>query len=210
MHLNKLSTSALMRLTILASLDLIVVRAVGNWMTLLHPVFFLSLVTLNLGLYAVMVYAGIINKKLITMMLTGLVSVLVIIAVAGTDASTFDERGPYGQLAMWIEEQVNKAMGNAPTGPVAQTSTRRRPPPGRFVGKTRNVIILPPPAPPTPPPKVFRFQHRLQVGYSVLDAIGLSAILAVGPLARAWHVNKNSRASPTPPPPLDAAAATPL
>ena len=41
MHLNKLSTAALMRMTILASLNLLLGRFVGyGW--LLHPVLFLS------------------------------------------------------------------------------------------------------------------------------------------------------------------------
>ena len=46
--------------------------------------FFLTIVTLNLGLYAVMVYSGIVNKTLIAMMLAGLAGVLAVIEYAGT------------------------------------------------------------------------------------------------------------------------------
>ncbi len=65
MHLNELSTAALMRRTILASLNLIMGRLVGSWVTLLHPLFFLSMVTIDLGLYALMVHSGTLNKTVI-------------------------------------------------------------------------------------------------------------------------------------------------
>ena len=60
---NKLSTAALMRLTVLASLDVIMLRLVAQWDVLLHPWFFLSIVTLDLGLYSVIVFAAPLNRR---------------------------------------------------------------------------------------------------------------------------------------------------
>src|SRR5436305_1661787 len=73
---NKLTTAALMRLSILAALNLVLGRVVGRWDILLHPWFFLTIVTLNLGLYAIMVYTGSLNTTLIGMMLGGLAATL--------------------------------------------------------------------------------------------------------------------------------------
>jgi hypothetical protein len=73
---NKLSTAALMRLTVLASLNVIMLRLVRRWDILLHPWFFLSMVALDLGLYSVMVYSGTLNRTLIGMMLGGLAATL--------------------------------------------------------------------------------------------------------------------------------------
>jgi hypothetical protein len=86
---NKLSTAALMRLTVLASLNLIMLRLVGRWDILLHPWFFLSMVTLDLGLYSVMVYSGTLNKTLIGMMLGGLAATLGTLVYTGMGASAF-------------------------------------------------------------------------------------------------------------------------
>ena len=73
---NKLSTAALMRLTVLTSLNLTMLRLVGQLDILLHPWFFLSMVTLDLGLYSVMVHSGTLNKTLIGIMLGGLAATL--------------------------------------------------------------------------------------------------------------------------------------
>ncbi len=91
---NKLSTAALMRLTILASLNLLMGRVVGDWETVLHPLFFLSILTIDLGLYALMVYSGTLNKTLIGMMLGGLVAVLGVIAYAGIGSVGLQLRRP--------------------------------------------------------------------------------------------------------------------
>src|SRR5207237_9901066 len=104
---NKLSTAALMRLTILASLNLLLDRLVGRWDILLHPWFFLSIVTLNLGLYAVMVYSGTLNTTLIGMMLGGLAATLGTIAFAGMDATAFMFGGPFAQLGRWVESLLD-------------------------------------------------------------------------------------------------------
>ena len=77
---NKLSTAALMRLTILASLNLLLGRLLAGWAFALHPLFFLTIVTLDLGLYSLMVYSGALNKTLIAMMLAGLAGVLAVVA----------------------------------------------------------------------------------------------------------------------------------
>ena len=90
---NKLSIAALMRLTILASLNLVMGRVVGDWQTVLHPLFFLSILTIDLGLYALMVYSGTLNKTLIGMMLGGLAAVLGVIAFAGFGPSAFVSYG---------------------------------------------------------------------------------------------------------------------
>jgi hypothetical protein len=108
---NKLSTAALMRLTILASLNLLMGRILGYWLVL-HPVFLLILVTLDLGLYALMVYSGTLNKSLIAMMLTGLTGVLAAMVFDGADASTFADGGRYQHVAEGIEGLVNKISGS--------------------------------------------------------------------------------------------------
>src|SRR3954453_21254624 len=103
---NKLSTAALMRLTVLASLNLIMLRLVGRWDILLHPWFFLSMVTLDLGLYSVMVYSGTLNKTLIGMMLGGLAATLGTLVYTGKDASAFANGGPLVRLGKFVMESA--------------------------------------------------------------------------------------------------------
>ena len=106
---NKLSTAALMRLTVLASLNLIMLRLVGQWEILLHPWFFLSMVTLDLGLYSVMVYTGTLNKTLIGMMLGGLAATLGTLVYTGMGASALE--GPLFRLGDFVmESAVNPAL----------------------------------------------------------------------------------------------------
>ena len=107
---NKLSTAALMRLTILASLNLLLGRLVGRWDILLHPWFFLIVVTLNLGLYAIMVYTGSLNKTLIGMMLGGLVATLTALAFGGMGPQAFMYRGPYQEFGRIAESGLNRAL----------------------------------------------------------------------------------------------------
>jgi hypothetical protein len=107
---NKLSTGALMRLTILVSLNLLLGRLVGSWGLLLHPWFFLTVVTLNLGLYAVMVYSGTLNTTLIGMMLGGLAATLGTIAYAGIDPTAFMFGGPFGEIGRWVKSLVDGAL----------------------------------------------------------------------------------------------------
>lgn len=107
MHLNKLSTAALMRLCFLVSLNLLMIRFVGYWSWLLDPLAFLIVVTLELGLYALMVYTGTLNKTLIAMMLAGLGGVLIVIASGESDTSFFR---PSHKLAEWIEDLTNEMI----------------------------------------------------------------------------------------------------
>lgn len=107
MHLNKLSTAALMRLCFLVSLNLLMVRFVGYWSWLLDPLDFLIVVTLDLGLYALMVYTGTLNKALIAMMLAGLGGVLIVIAFSDAHTSFFT---PSHKLAEWIEDLTNETI----------------------------------------------------------------------------------------------------
>src|SRR5262249_53832236 len=106
MHLNKLSTAALMRLTILASLNLIMVRLVGDWVTILPPLFFLMIVTLDLGLYGLMVYSGTLNQTLIGMMLAGLAGVLLVIAFGGIGPDTFGTVGPWADVTRLVDSLI--------------------------------------------------------------------------------------------------------
>jgi hypothetical protein len=165
MHLNKLSTAALMRLSILASFNLLLGRFVGYWQ-LLHPLFFLIVVTLDLGLYAVMVYSGTLNRTLIAMMLAGLVGVLLVIAYGGSDASAFTYGGPYRELAEWAERMVNAATQIFPKAGFQ------------------------------PPPKQFWWIHGIEVAHVMLDAMGLAAIIASGFLARALRSSARRREPP--------------
>jgi hypothetical protein len=110
---NKLSTAALMRLTVLASLNLIMLRLVGQWEILLHPWCFLSMVTLDLGLSSVMTYSGPRNKTLIGMMLGGLAATLGTLVYTGMGASAF----AYGQFRLGdlvMEFAVNPALLSLP------------------------------------------------------------------------------------------------
>jgi hypothetical protein len=104
---NKLSTAALMRLSILAALNLVLARVVGSWDILLHPWFFLSIVTINLGLYAIMVYSGTLNTTLIGMMVGGLAATLGTLAYAGMDAIAFMYGGPFQYLGRLLEWLLN-------------------------------------------------------------------------------------------------------
>jgi hypothetical protein len=183
MHLNKLSTAALMRLTVLASLNLIMGRLVGSWMILLHPLFFLTMVTLDLGLYALMVYSGTLNKTLIGMMLAGLAGVLLVIALAGADREAIGPGGPWADVTRWVDTLtlgVKQFLSPDANG-VAPFWSRWR-----------------------------RYDHVLLFGYFVGDVLGLILIAAGGLLARALQAGSGRRDNPAPPPPLDAGAASPL
>jgi hypothetical protein len=152
---NKLSTAALMRLTVLASLNLILFRLVEQWYILLHPWFFLSMVTLDLGLYAVMVYSGTLNKTLIGMMLGGLASTLGTLVYTGTDASAFANRGPLVRLGDFVmESAVNPALLDLPNRLYSGGPLR------------------------------LRYDQLSLLGYSLIDALGLAAIVTGGVLAR--------------------------
>ena len=118
---NKLSTAALMRLTILASLNLVMGRVVGDWQTVLHPLFFLSILTIDLGLYALMVYSGTLNKTLIGMMLGGLAGVFGVIALAGSDPMAFGYGSPMEGVTRAIESLIDRTVW-------AFSSTPSRPP----------------------------------------------------------------------------------
>ncbi len=179
MHLNRLSTAALMRLSILASLNLLLGRFVGYWW-LLHPLFFLILVTLNLGLYSLMVYTGTLNKTLIAMMLAGLAGVLMVIAYSRAHASYFTSSVPFHRLAERIEDLTNE------------------------------IIVMFPKAGFRVPPKPFWRAYGTEVAYAVVDVMGLVVILASGQLARVLQGRLGRRERPAPPPHLDAGAASPL
>jgi multisubunit Na+/H+ antiporter MnhC subunit len=183
MHLNKLSTAALMRLTILASLNLIMGRLVGSWMILLHPLFFLMMVTLDLGLYALMVYSGTLNKTLIGMMLAGLAGVLLTIAYGGAGADTFGWAGHWqdvtesvDSLILWIGQALSLDVDRSTPFYV------------RWRGSDRVILCA----------------------YIIVDVLGLILIAAGGLSARALQARSRPRDNPAPPPPLDAGAASPL
>jgi hypothetical protein len=117
---NKLSIAALMRLTILASMNLIMGRVVGSWQTVLHPLFLLSVLTIDLGLYALMVYSGTLNKTLIGMMVGGLAAVFGVIAFAGYGPSAFSYGGPFPGVARQLEALINRvlqALSSSPPPP---------------------------------------------------------------------------------------------
>ncbi len=124
---NKLSTAALMRLTILASLNLIMGRVVGNWQTVLHPLFFLTILTIDLGLYALMVYSGTLNKTLIGMMLGGLTAVIGAIAFAGSGPSSFSYGGPFLGVAQRLERSSTRSSEPSRTRPPPSHSDSRWP-----------------------------------------------------------------------------------
>jgi hypothetical protein len=150
---NKLSTAALMRLSVLASLNLIMLRLVGQWDILLHPWFFLSMVTLDLGLYSVMVYSGMLNKTLIGMMLGGLAATLGTLVYTGIGASAFANGGPLDRLSEFVmESAVNPALLALPQRIYAGGPLRL-------------------------------YQLSL-LGCSLMDALGLVAIVTGGVLAR--------------------------
>ncbi len=168
---NKLSTAALMRLTILVSLNLIMGRLVGGWSVVLHPLFFLSVVTIDLGLYAVMVYSGTLNRTLIAMMLAGLVGVLAFIAYVGADSSAFvGYGGRFGKVAMWIEGRVSDVTD---------------------VLRTWGVRIA---------RKSLWWQNGIKIAYIVIDVVWSGVILAVGLLARALQARSQRRDTPAPRP----------
>lgn len=180
MHLNKLSTSALMRLTILASLDLLMVRTLDDWL-MLHPIFFLILVTLNLGLYAVMVYCGTLSKTLIARMLAGLAGVLAVIALAGANVSSFSPySGRHRQIAESIERLLNVVIDRLSVTGLRMSS------------------------------KQFWWENGVLIAYLAIDAVGLGMILATCLLARALHAASVRRDSPATPRPLDFGSASPL
>ena len=166
MHLNKLSTAALMRLTILASLNLILGRVLDDWLILLHPVFFLSVVTLDLGLYALMVYTGTLNRTLIAMMLAGLAGVLAVLAHGrGIGAGLFMQGGPFRNLALQVEEAINRH--------VMRVTTISQGRPLNLWGTTLDLLV-----------------------YVPLDLVGLAAILATGWLARVLQARSRRREHP--------------
>jgi hypothetical protein len=104
---NKLSIAALMRLTILASMNLIMGRVVGNWENMLHPLFFLSILTIDLGLYALMVYSGTLNKTLIGMMLGGLAGVLGLVA---WHPASFGYDSPLWEVSHRVESLIDAVI----------------------------------------------------------------------------------------------------
>ncbi len=179
---NKLSIAAMMRLTILASMNLLLVRLVGNWLIVMHPIFFLSMMTIDLGLYAIMVYTGSLNRTLIGLMLGGSASVLMIIVLTGSRASSFTNPGPFQPVTAQVEWAVNKL---------------RKPPPNAF---------------PWNPAPSFRFSWESQslVGYLVTDAAGLVLIACGGVLARLLQSSGAAQGRQASPHTLDAGAASPL
>jgi hypothetical protein len=169
---NKLSTAALMRLTILASLNLLLIRLVADLAVMFHPWFFLSIVTLNLGLYAVMVYSGSLNTKLIGMMAGGLAATVGTIAYSGMDATAFMFGGPFAQVGRLVELSINHTLEGLPSN-VSQGGALR-----------------------------FRYNWVPVLGYLVIDLAGLAAIAVggwLGPRVRGaaerWELWRD-RASP--------------
>jgi hypothetical protein len=123
-------------------------RLVGQWEILLHPWFFLSMVTLDLGLYSVMVNSGTLNKTLIGMMLGGLAATFGTLMYTGMDASAIANGGPLVRLGDFVMESIiNPALLALPQsiyggGPIGQL-----------------------------------YYHRSLLGNSLIDALGLVAIV---------------------------------
>jgi hypothetical protein len=169
---NKLSTAALMRLTILASLKLLLGRLVESWDLLLHPVFFLIIVTLNLGLYAVMVYSGTLNTTLIGMTLGGLAATLGIIAYTGIGPRAFEYGGPSLRIRLLVESILSRVLEILRDQ--AQPPRWRTPDlPGLLTG---DKLVL--------------------IGYLAIDIAGLIAIAASGTLARILQARSRRRDDP--------------
>ncbi len=140
----------------------------GDWTLVLHPLFFLTVVTLDLGLYALMVYSGIVNKTLIAMMLAGLAGVLAVIAYTGTDVvGVLVYGGRSGSSQTWIEGRVNWRH-RGPTRPRASRRLRRR----------------------------FWWANGIEVACLVAMRSGLGVILAAGLLARALQARSRRRDAP--------------
>jgi hypothetical protein len=159
-----------MRLTVLASLNLIMLRLVGRWDILLHSWFFLSIVTLDLGLYSVMVYSGTLNKTSIGMMLGGLAATLGTLVYTGMDASAFAIIGPLERLGDFVmESAVNPALLALPQRIYAGGPLR------------------------------LRYYQLSLLGNSLIDALGLVAIVTGGVLARLLQARFPGRDSPTTP-----------
>ncbi len=163
---NKLSTAALMRLTVLASLILIMLRLVGQWDILVHPWFFLSMVTLDLGLYSVMVYSGTLNKTLIGMMLGGLAATLGTLVYTGMGPSAFAYGGPIRLGDFVMESALNPALLALPERIYAGGPLR------------------------------LRYDQSSLLGNCLIDALGLVAIAAGGVLARILQARFPGRDSP--------------
>jgi hypothetical protein len=166
---NKLSTAALMRLTILASMNLIMGRVVGGWLIMLHPLFFLTVLTIDLGLYALMVYSGTLNKTLIAMMLAGLAGVLAVIGYGGAEAPAFMYGGPFRDVGRYLGNKINEVLAMLPP-----TAYQR--PPLRLAGDRLTLLA-----------------------YLLVDIVGLAVIVAVGWVARALQAREGRRATPAPP-----------
>jgi hypothetical protein len=169
MHLNKLSTAALMRLSVLAALNLIMGRMLGGWILLMHPLFFLTVLTLDLGLYALMVYSGTLNRTLIAMMLAGLAEVVAIILYNGIGPGAFAYGGRFRDLGFFLHEKANELLATPPPGMN----------PGRPWRLTGDQLTL--------------------MAYVPVDVLGLAAIVLAGLVARAWQTRSGRREPPGPP-----------
>jgi hypothetical protein len=146
---------------------LIMLRLVGQWDILLHPWFFLSMVTLDLGLYSVMVYSGALNKTLIGMMLGGLAATLGTLVYTGMGASAFANSGPLVRLGDFVmESAVNPALAALPQHIYAGGPLR------------------------------LRYDQLSLLGNSLIDALGLVAIVTGGVLARLLQARFPGRDSP--------------
>ncbi len=156
MHLNRLSTSAMMRLSVLAALNLILIRQFDREVVLLHPVVILSAVTIDLGLYALMVYSGTFNRTLIAMMIAGLTSVLAAIAFGGLGPSSFAHGNPHEGLARIAEALIDRSLRLWAIVRGDRLSTRF----------------------------AFAWEERSKVGYLIADVIGGGAIGIAGLLTR--------------------------
>jgi hypothetical protein len=158
-----------MTLTVLASLNLIMLRLVGQWDVLLHPWFFLSMVNLDLGLCSVMVYSGTLNKTLIGMMLGGVAATLGTLVYTGFGASAIRNGGPLVRLGDFVmESAVNPALLALPQRVYAGGPLR------------------------------LRYYQLSLLGNSLIDALGLVAIVTGGELARLLQARFPGRDSPPP------------
>ena len=162
--------AALMHLTILASLNLLLGRLVGRWDILLHPWFFMIVVTLNLGLYAIMVYSGTLDTTLIGMMSGGLAAILATIAYTGMGPATFIYESGFWEIGMLMQFGLNRVLENLSANFIS----------GRPISLRQDALSM--------------------IGYLVIDAAGLLMIGFGGWVARRLLAIKHPVEVPAVPP----------
>jgi hypothetical protein len=198
---SDLSTGALMRLMVLIALELVLFQ--GVWPIVWVPPITMMIVTLNLGLYLVVIRPRHLNTAAVGMMIAGLVAVLL---VAAYSAVQFWVRWPPGTAGagVWFPRP-----GFPRRGWFSQSISVG------FIGR----LLLDALAPfLSEPPNTQSAVELVVLAVSrwvpfmesvLLDLAGLVVILVGGRLGRRWR-EREQRGGPARPVPLDGGAATPL